>query len=133
MRVLEQNQSAISVEAVLSALRQYLDRPGALFDPSEALVRISHLAAVARDAGYEKALEYRAVLTQMEKARHSLSNDAFQHVAVAVIGDPTQAKVARQVANVMKAQRHASGHRILGGVVLMVPVRPPLVLLLRRS
>jgi hypothetical protein len=71
-------------------------------------VRISYLAAVARDAGHEKGLEYWAVLTQLEKARHTLSNDAFQQVAVAVIGDPIQAKVARQVANMMKAQRRAS-------------------------
>ena len=71
-------------------------------------MRISHLAAVARDTGHKKALEYWAVLTQMEKARHSLSNDAFQHMAVAVIRDPIQAKVARQVTNVVKAQRRAS-------------------------
>ena len=54
IRTLEQSQTTSSVEAALTEVRRYLERPPYLLDNTETVARISHLASAARDAGHKQ-------------------------------------------------------------------------------
>ena len=99
---MEETRTSASVDVALAEVRNYLERPYQLLDYNELMFRVTHLASVARDSGDIKASEYRAVLGELEK-RKSLPAEAFHHI-VAVLGDPVQAKIARQISGVLKTQ-----------------------------
>lgn len=104
VKALEKAQSSTSVDAVLASVRRYLDRPLHLFDPADALVQISHLCIIARNAAHEKTSEFQAILRELEQRKDSLTAEAFHNISVALLGDPVRAKIAKQITGILKSQ-----------------------------
>ena len=88
----------------LESLRQYLERLLALFEPTDVMVRVSHLLSVVRDSGYAKTQEYKAILAELEKRQGSLVPETSCGIVLAFYCDPVQAKIAKEVTGLLKFQ-----------------------------
>ena len=97
-----------SVDTVLESHRQYLERPLALFEPADVMVRVSHLWSVARDSGHAKTQEYKAILAELEKRQGSLVPETFRGIVLALLGNPVQAKILKEVTGLLKSQAKVS-------------------------
>lgn len=92
-----------SVDAALALVRQYLERPAAIFEPEDALAPVSHLWTAARDAVHEKA-----PLSELEKHKESISADVLRNVMLGLLGEPVKAKVGKEVTGLLKSKAKAA-------------------------
>ncbi|KAK2557415.1 hypothetical protein P5673_020533 [Acropora cervicornis] len=96
LKALEEKQGANTLSAALSSVRNALQKPGTVYDPSEASAHVEALVRAARSVAHEKVDYYAAILDELKGRSSSLSSSAHQRLLLGLLGDPTRAKVAKE-------------------------------------
>ena len=73
-----------------------------MFDKYEALDLLQSLVRLARNESYEKADEYAAALDEIRARTDILDHPQLQRFFLGLLGDPVQAKVAREATTILK-------------------------------
>lgn len=102
IRLLEQEKALETTEGTLTSLRRYLNRPCSAFDHFEALDLLQALVRLARTQAHQKAEVYAAVLDEVRARWDSLSPTDLQRLMLGLLGDPVVAKIAKEVASILK-------------------------------
>ena len=74
LKALEEKQGTNTVSAVLSSVRNALQKPETLYDPWETSPHVEALVRAARSVAHEKADYYAAILDELKGRSGSLSS-----------------------------------------------------------
>ena len=102
LKALEEKQGGNTVSAALSSVRNALQKPGTVYDPSEESAHVEALVRAARSVAHEKVDYYAAILDELKGSSSSLSSSAHQRLLLRLLGDPTRAKVAKESSALLK-------------------------------
>ena len=99
---LERLRTLDSSESALAALRHYINRPAAMFDKYEAVELLQLLLHLARNENRQKADEYAAALDEIKTRSDFVDDQQLQCLFLGLLGDPVQAKVAKDANAILK-------------------------------
>ena len=102
LKALEEKQGGNTVSAALSSVRNAFQKPGTVYDPSEASAHVEALVRAARSVAHEKVDYYAAILDELKGSSSSLSSSAHQRLLLRLLGEPTRAKVAKESSALLK-------------------------------
>ena len=114
--MLEQEKSLETTEGTLTSLRRYLNRPNSAFDRFEVLDLLQALVRLARTQAHHKAEEYATALDEVRAGWDSLNSSELQRLMLGLLGDPVRAKIAKEVASILKSATKVSGQTQAGPI-----------------
>ena len=108
LKALEDEGARRSTENALITLRRHLNRPLNMFDRYEAIELLQSLVRLARNEAHEKADMYAAAPDEVRARVDQLDNESLQRLFVGLLGDPVQAKIAKEANSILKSSTRSA-------------------------
>ena len=117
---LEQEKSLETTEGTLTSLRRYFNCPNNVFDRFEVLDLLQALVRLTCTQAHQKAEECATALDEVRARWDTLNSSELQCLMLGLFGDPVRAKIAKEVASILKSATKAS-HQTQAGPICSRP------------